>query len=659
MDRNTSISKKRRIYKDDNKYHFNYIERPSNFNDEFNKNEYKNGFSVKAKRTRLKNPHLTKLYVEQNSSNQNHQEIKRTWDSWSYTEMNDFFSCLESRGKAFDELTENVKTKTYSQVRYFYYRILNKVSKYIKPKRINKKDQEQVINALLLFWELKKQFNDLDNKERTKEFASLFKRKACSTNLFKTNESSHSNTSSQEASYCMSYSCSKPNQFYQEDNLNLNDDLDILRMKHLEPSALKDSCEFYENPLSQSSFPLSFHYSSTNEILSQESHQEPSNSKASQSSIKKIVSHPISMSSQSWICKEKLSPLKDDQSSTELLEIPLHGSDFNETLPKPTNSATVSNFSFQIFGKRNNNNNSSSSISEITSNPNRRSSEFNSNSYGLSIPQTVSHEYPESKDMNLAEISERLTLQFTPREKLVCDQLVMAGYNPKLQLKLRYHKTISFVISYMENKWTQSINGIKYPIAMGPIRVYPLQSSPFHKGWGKDDKDLTIKNLFDILCCNSDTLALEYSWISPLKEEVGVEDGTLLSSIRERENSLSPLSTLSPSLCSNNDSSCDSNSSSTPVSLRSNLECYFTNSRENSLQSGVFGDIGYNGAEIMHDGNIDEIACRNFYKNFDISVDAAENISTNSNEAFMASSNNKSHAFKGVRSFRGILTNSE
>eukprot|EP01117_Protostelium_nocturnum_P011528 TRINITY_DN4176_c1_g1_i1.p1 TRINITY_DN4176_c1_g1~~TRINITY_DN4176_c1_g1_i1.p1 ORF type:complete len:679 (-),score=265.27 TRINITY_DN4176_c1_g1_i1:20-2056(-) len=105
---------------------------------------------------------------------------KRGWESWSLEEMDAFFSSLQRDGRDFEKITSNVRTKNYDQVRYFYYRILNKIIKLLKPNKIDKKDPKEVMNALFAFWELKKAAKNKD-EEYTPAFASALKERIAMT----------------------------------------------------------------------------------------------------------------------------------------------------------------------------------------------------------------------------------------------------------------------------------------------------------------------------------------------------------------------------------------------------------------------------------------------------------------------------------------------
>lgn len=95
---------------------------------------------------------------------------KRGWESWTTEEKERFFIALKDYGREFDHITERVSTKNYEQVRHFYYRVLKKINNLVKPDSIDKKDQKEILNALLAFWDLKKKYSQ--KEEYTEGFAN-------------------------------------------------------------------------------------------------------------------------------------------------------------------------------------------------------------------------------------------------------------------------------------------------------------------------------------------------------------------------------------------------------------------------------------------------------------------------------------------------------
>jgi hypothetical protein len=73
---------------------------------------------------------------------------------------------LKEVGKDFDSLTKKIQTKNYEQVRHFYYRLLKKINKLLKPVgcAIDKSSPVEVLNAILSYWDTKKSSISLDGK---------------------------------------------------------------------------------------------------------------------------------------------------------------------------------------------------------------------------------------------------------------------------------------------------------------------------------------------------------------------------------------------------------------------------------------------------------------------------------------------------------------
>ncbi|PRP88072.1 protein cramped-like [Planoprotostelium fungivorum] len=117
---------------------------------------------------------------KRDSSSSPSGHTKRGWESWSLEEMEAFFNGLRAHGRDFEQITNSVKTKNYDQVRYFYYRILNKTLKLLKPNKIDKKDIKEVMNALFCFWELRRAVRGKD-EEYSPEFAQQLKDKIAQT----------------------------------------------------------------------------------------------------------------------------------------------------------------------------------------------------------------------------------------------------------------------------------------------------------------------------------------------------------------------------------------------------------------------------------------------------------------------------------------------
>jgi len=130
--------------------------------------------SKKRRRGRGQNDH-----TEANESKE--LTHKRGWQSWSTTEKEVFFNSLaEFRERDFDTISTNIGSKNYDQVRHFYYRIIKKVNKILKPSKLDHKNQDEVVNAMLCFWNLK---CNSDIEEKTTQFADSLKEMIVSKSL--------------------------------------------------------------------------------------------------------------------------------------------------------------------------------------------------------------------------------------------------------------------------------------------------------------------------------------------------------------------------------------------------------------------------------------------------------------------------------------------
>lgn len=99
---------------------------------------------------------------------------KRGWDSWTQNEKEAFFAAVKECGRDFEAVTSKIESKTYEQVRHYYYRILKKIAKILKPFKVEKRNHPQVVEILSTYWELKKNLGD--KEENTASFAENFKR---------------------------------------------------------------------------------------------------------------------------------------------------------------------------------------------------------------------------------------------------------------------------------------------------------------------------------------------------------------------------------------------------------------------------------------------------------------------------------------------------
>lgn len=109
---------------------------------------------------------------------------KRGWDSWDTREKETFFSCLRESGRNFDKISNKIETKTYDQVRYFYYRLLKKIDKLLAPQVLDRKDHILISNALLSFWEINKD-TKLESNKDTAQLAQALKERMNSRYILK------------------------------------------------------------------------------------------------------------------------------------------------------------------------------------------------------------------------------------------------------------------------------------------------------------------------------------------------------------------------------------------------------------------------------------------------------------------------------------------
>lgn len=104
---------------------------------------------------------------------------KRQWESWALSEKDCFFEALNEHSKDFDKIQIYLKkrrgdaasaARNKDQVRHFYYRTLNKISKYIPeaqdPSDAKKTNHE--VRSLICYGELRKKFRSLKEKDGKK-----------------------------------------------------------------------------------------------------------------------------------------------------------------------------------------------------------------------------------------------------------------------------------------------------------------------------------------------------------------------------------------------------------------------------------------------------------------------------------------------------------
>ena len=104
---------------------------------------------------------------------------KRQWESWAPNEKDCFFEALNEHSKDFDKIQTYLKkrrsdllaaVRNKDQVRHFYYRTLNKISKYI-PEPADPSDAKKThheVRSLICYGELRKKFRSLKEKDGKK-----------------------------------------------------------------------------------------------------------------------------------------------------------------------------------------------------------------------------------------------------------------------------------------------------------------------------------------------------------------------------------------------------------------------------------------------------------------------------------------------------------
>jgi hypothetical protein len=108
-----------------------------------------------------------------------HTRKKRQWESWAPNEKDCFFEALNEHSKDFDKIQTYLKkrrgdlsaaVRNKDQVRHFYYRTLNKISKYI-PEPQDPSDAKKThheVRSLICYGELRKKFRSLKEKDGKK-----------------------------------------------------------------------------------------------------------------------------------------------------------------------------------------------------------------------------------------------------------------------------------------------------------------------------------------------------------------------------------------------------------------------------------------------------------------------------------------------------------
>ena len=105
-------------------------------------------------------------------TNRRKKQAKRQWESWGKAEKDTFFEALQEYGKDFDKICNFLATKhkkrgdppaqikNKDQVRHFYYRTLNKISKYLPADQQSESDNHKrmfiELKGLICYGELRK-----------------------------------------------------------------------------------------------------------------------------------------------------------------------------------------------------------------------------------------------------------------------------------------------------------------------------------------------------------------------------------------------------------------------------------------------------------------------------------------------------------------------
>ena len=112
------------------------------------------------------------------------KKVKRQWESWGPEDRDTFFEALHVYGKDFDKVQSFIATrqkrrgevpaliKNKDQVRHFYYRTLNKISKYIPAEKLAESDTQKKMMyellSLVCYGELRKKMHGLNEKQGKK-----------------------------------------------------------------------------------------------------------------------------------------------------------------------------------------------------------------------------------------------------------------------------------------------------------------------------------------------------------------------------------------------------------------------------------------------------------------------------------------------------------
>lgn len=117
-------------------------------------------------------------------TNRRKKQVKRQWESWGKAEKDTFFEALHEYGKDFDRICNFIATKhkrrgdppalikNKDQVRHFYYRSLNKISKYLPAEQLSGSDNQKKmvieLKGLICYGELRKKICGWNDKHGKK-----------------------------------------------------------------------------------------------------------------------------------------------------------------------------------------------------------------------------------------------------------------------------------------------------------------------------------------------------------------------------------------------------------------------------------------------------------------------------------------------------------
>ncbi|XP_068701709.1 protein cramped-like isoform X1 [Montipora foliosa] len=117
-------------------------------------------------------------------TNRRKKQTKRQWESWGKAEKDMFFEALHEYGKDFDRIYHFIATKhkrrgdppalikNKDQVRHFYYRSLNKITKYLPADHMNESDNHKKmvteLRGLICYGELRKKIYGWNDKHGKK-----------------------------------------------------------------------------------------------------------------------------------------------------------------------------------------------------------------------------------------------------------------------------------------------------------------------------------------------------------------------------------------------------------------------------------------------------------------------------------------------------------